>query len=188
MAVVLLECATCSKQFKRNKSEYKRSQKLGRPSFCSRTCSGANNIKNFDEYYQSGGKRHTEHLDPANRRDKHSPFKWFMRVVKRRNKTKGKEFDIDLEFLSNLWEAQSGVCPFTGWELKLPFHSTDWDKDDDKLKRASLDRIDNSKGYTKGNLRFVSLMANYCRNEFTDEDVKLFCEAVTSCKKVDICS
>jgi len=82
--------------------------------------------------------------------------------------------------LSNLWEAQSGVCPFTGWELKLPFHSTDWDKDDDKLKRASLDRIDNSKGYIKGNLRFVSLMANYCRNEFTDEDVKLFCEAVVN--------
>jgi len=44
------------------------------------------------------------------------------------------------------------------------------------------------KGYIKGNVRFVSLMANYCRNEFTDEDVKLFCEAVTSCKKVDICS
>ena len=86
--------------------------------------------------------------------------------------------DFDLIFLSNLWELQSGVCPLTGWKLELPKHSCGWKTKKNKLKRASLDRIDNSKGYIKGNIRFISVMANYCKNTFTDDDVKLFCEAV----------
>jgi len=56
---------------------------------------------------------------------------------------------------------------------------------DKTVYRASVDRIDNSKGYIRGNLRYISIMANYCRNEFSDEEVKMFCEAVTSSKKVD---
>ena len=46
------------------------------------------------------------------------------------------------------------------------------------LRRASLDRIDNSLGYVKGNVRFISIMANYCRNTFEDKDLMEFCEAV----------
>ena len=76
------------------------------------------------------------------------------------------------------------MCPFTGWKLLLPEGSSV--RKDMSVYRASLDRIDNSKGYAKENVRFVSLMANYCRNEFTDQEVKMFCEAVTNCKKVDI--
>ena len=179
LTVIILECGICNKKFERSRGEYNRSKKFGRPSFCSRKCSGTNNTKNFDEYYQNGGKRFTEHLNPANRRDDYSPFKWFMRVIKRRKKEKGREFDVDLEYLSNLWEAQSGICPLTGCKLELPFHSSDWKRDSNKQKRASLDRIDNSKGYVKGNVRFVAIMANYCRHIFSDNEVKLFCEAVT---------
>ena len=44
--------------------------------------------------------------------------------------------------------------------------------------QASLDRIDNSKGYVKGNVRFVALIYNYARNGFDDEAVLAFCNAV----------
>jgi len=185
LTVIILECGICNKKFERSRGEYNRSKKLGRSSFCSRKCSGINNTKNFDEYYQNGGKRFTEHLNPANRRDGYSSFKWFMRVIKRRNKEKGKDFDVDLKYLKELWEHQKGICPFTDWQLELPIDSTNWNMDGDKLKRASLDRIDNSKGYVKGNVRFVAIMANYCRHIFSDNEVRLFCEAVTSTKKVD---
>lgn len=43
---------------------------------------------------------------------------------------------------------------------------------------ASLDRIDNSISYMKGNVRFISVMANYARNTFDDEEVVKFAEAV----------
>jgi hypothetical protein len=46
-----------------------------------------------------------------------------------------------------------------------------------------LDRIDHSKGYIEGNVRFVACIANYARNAFTDEDLQEFCEAVVSKSK-----
>lgn len=45
---------------------------------------------------------------------------------------------------------------------------------------ASLDRIDNSKGYIEGNVRFVALMANLARQSFTDEQMIAFCKAVAT--------
>ena len=46
------------------------------------------------------------------------------------------------------------------------------------IKSASLDRIDNSKGYVQGNVRFVSVMFNFARNKFSDEEVIEFAQAV----------
>lgn len=43
---------------------------------------------------------------------------------------------------------------------------------------ASLDRIDNAKGYIQGNVRFITVMANLARSTFTDEQVLEFCHAV----------
>jgi hypothetical protein len=179
LTVIFLKCEVCSKEFQRNKSEHRRSQKLGRKSFCSRSCSGTNNTKNLDEYYNNGGTRNTKNLDAANRRNEYTPFKWFLKNVKQRNKDKNRKYDIDLEYLKNLWEKQKGICPFTRWNLVLPKHGSAWNQGTDKsTKRASLDRIDNSKGYIKGNVRYVAIIANYCRNNFSDNEVKLFCEAV----------
>jgi hypothetical protein len=36
---------------------------------------------------------------------------------------------------------------------------------------ASLDRINNEVGYRRNNVRFVSLIANLARQQFSDEDV-----------------
>jgi hypothetical protein len=41
-----------------------------------------------------------------------------------------------------------------------------------------LDRIDSSKGYIFGNVQFVSLMANYAKRDFLEEELLRFCEAV----------
>lgn len=46
------------------------------------------------------------------------------------------------------------------------------------MSNASLDRIDNSKGYLKGNVRFVSMMANLARSTFSDNELIRFCKSV----------
>jgi hypothetical protein len=46
--------------------------------------------------------------------------------------------------------------------------------------RASLDRIDSSKGYVNGNIQFVSYMAQIAKNEFSDGELRSFCEAVVT--------
>jgi len=171
MAKVFIKCEVCDLEFERKRGEVNRSKRLGRPQYCSRRCSAKANEGSLGEHLGSG---RPENLIKGNRRDKYSEFKWFMRCIRRRNK----EYNVDLEFLKNLWEEQSGICPLTGWSLMLPKHSSKWKTKQEKQYRASIDRIDNSKGYTKGNIRFISVMANYCKNDFTDEEVKLFCEAV----------
>jgi hypothetical protein len=45
-------------------------------------------------------------------------------------------------------------------------------------KNASLDRVDCSVGYVVGNVRFVSLIANLARSQFTDDDVLDFSRSV----------
>jgi len=174
MAKVKLSCPICSKEFERAKKEYNRSIKVGRPQYCSRSCAAKGNSKNLGEHLGNAstiagkGKKWS--------RDEYTPFRYFLRNAKQRTHSKGKT-NLDLIYLKELWDLQDGKCPFTGWALLLP-RSNKYPGNTNSIYRASLDRIDNDKGYVKGNVRFISVIANYCRNTFTDEDVKLFCEAV----------
>lgn len=42
-------CKNCNKEFEKPLSEIKRNENLNRPNFCTRTCVGKNNLKNFGE-------------------------------------------------------------------------------------------------------------------------------------------
>jgi len=167
MAKISIECYQCGTTTEKDVGEYNRSKKMARKMFCSTKCSAThgnlicprNNVKNL-----VGKGRGT---------DEFSCFRWFLRGPRKRNK----EFNITIHDLKRVWEKQSGICPLTGWKLVLPETSVGFDNDD-RLVRASLDRIDNNKGYVVGNIRFVSLPANLARNNFEDDDLLRFCEAV----------
>jgi len=174
MSKVIVECTTCGKQFERAKKEVTRSQKIGRKTYCSRSCSGKANQHSLGKHHGNGI---TTHLNAGNRRTPQTPFKWFMKNVNNRNK----EVDIDIDYIMELWDKQKGTCPFTGWRLELPKNSSVF-ADGNRVRRASLDRIDSNKGYVKSNVRFISVMANLCKNNFTDQEVRLFCEAVVAQK------
>lgn len=111
-----------------------------------------------------------------NRRDKYTPFRWFVSRAKYRKKH---VTNITVEYLKELWETQGGICPFTGWGLILPYGSLGF-KDGPDPRNASVDRIDCSKGYIEGNVRFISVMANLARQRFTDGQVRQFCQAVVA--------
>jgi hypothetical protein len=48
--------------------------------------------------------------------------------------------------------------------------------------RASLDRIDSKKGYVRGNVEFISLMAQYAKNEWSRGDVEKFLDSGQECR------
>lgn len=103
-----------------------------------------------------------------------------MKLARRRGIKKKEPVDITVRYLQCIWSNQKALCPLTGWNLKLPIGSNGWIKKNPlTIYSASLDRIDNSKGYLQGNVRFISVMANYARNIFTDEEVVEFAKAVT---------
>src|SRR5262245_36816261 len=68
-----------------------------------------------------------------------------------------------MRFLLDLYESQSGICPLTGMEMDC---STDHEYG--FLLKPSLDRVDSSRGYEQGNLRFLVQWANLRRSFLTD--------------------
>lgn len=171
---MIIKCEICGINFERKNSEINRNKKFNRRTFCSKKCSGKALIKNIpQESYVH------DHLNPSNKLDEYSPFRWHLKVAKQRNK----KVTITLQDLKQQWEKQNGICPFTGWELKnMPCtnHSKQLPKTPD---RASLDRIDSSKGYEPNNIQYVSMIAQYAKSEWTSDLVYDFCESVMKNKK-----
>jgi hypothetical protein len=117
-------------------------------------------------------------LNLAIRSDEYSPFRQHLNLARKRVKSHGRECTITLQYLKELWEKQEGCCPYTGWELDNPRATHDWNGYRLHPKRASLDRLDSSFGYVPGNVQFVSVIANYAKSIFQQEELLEFCQAV----------
>jgi hypothetical protein len=181
MKTVTLTCDGCGVPFEKAKKEVTRQLKKDpdRKFYCKMTCyaesTGSSNLgKHLGE-----GK--PEFLVAGNRQDKLSSFRYYMNKARNRKKRNGESrpYDIDLPYLKELWESQNGLCALSGMALDIPRNSLEHEKRPRDPWKPSLDRIDCSQGYMKGNVRFVSTMANLCRGIFSDEDVVTFCKAVT---------
>jgi hypothetical protein len=92
-----------------------------------------------------------------------------------RARTSNLEFNIDKEFLIELFKLQNNRCALTG----LPFKYSDNDKNMCHRRpfAASLDRINCKKGYTKDNVRLVCIIVNFALCEFGDEAFDEMCES-----------
>lgn len=176
----VITCDYCGKEFEKTVSEINRNAKFNRKNYCCRECcaKGANLTKK-NNGYREPTKKMLEHLSKIkdNRIDELTPFRYTFRVVRNRCQ----EINIDLEYLKEVWDNQNGICPFTGIKLILPTNSNL--KKIDIFHRASLDRIDSSKGYNKGNVQFVSTSINYMKNNSSDYEVKKFLKEISDYTK-----
>jgi hypothetical protein len=174
MSSIKISCAGCKITFEKFAAEVKRQRKINpnRNFYCSMTCyahaKGKVNLGNFL------GNGPTDHLPRGSFLDEHSPFRYFMRKARNR---KGNT-DLDLPYLQTLWRAQGGRCAISGIQMELPIHGQAWAMRSRDPWKPSLDRIDNAKDYIKGNVRFITVIANFARNEFSDEQLLEFCRAV----------
>ena len=172
MVHIDVTCEICGKVFTRERGEVNRSKRLGRKVYCSRACTGIANIQNLPPK-----KVGMKNLRRGRVPDEYSPFREYLKLTRRRQRERNKISTITLEDLKQQWEDQNGICPLTGWQLEIP-RTSRWDESPVTPRRASLDRIDPALGYIPGNIRFVAVIANYCKHQFTDEDVIEFCRAV----------
>lgn len=166
------KCGNCGIQFEKPESEITRNNKLGRKNFCSRTCVGNNNIKNF------GDRRNNYDISKhsGSRRDDLTKFRYHYRNILKRNK----KVDVSIQDLKELWETQKGICPYLGIELHLNTYSK---IKKDPITSASLDRIDSSVGYIKGNIQWVSRAMNYLKNDMSEQQVQEIIELIYRQKK-----
>ena len=106
------------------------------------------------------------YLKPENRerrREYNSSIRGRWHVAKKRSSIRNLEFNITLEYLESIYPDDS-LCLL----LNIPL---DWDSPNKHPSTPSLDRIDNSKGYIKGNVQWVSWRANQLMRDATPDEL-----------------
>ena len=169
-------CNFCNEKFMKPASEYRRNISLGRHNFCSRSCSikfsHKTKSKQREAWYNC--EKNIENLKKINESKKDNvSFAYILRNAKKRFKN----FDLDENYLLEIWEKQEHKCPYTGLELIIPTYSNK--NTLDITLRASLDRIDSNLGYIKGNVQFISTPINYMKNTMTDFQTKKFLKTIS---------
>ena len=76
--------------------------------------------------------------------------------------------------ISDFEKAFVGKCALTGWDITIAYNECN----------ASLDRIDNNKGYTKDNIQWVHSMVNMSKNKYpNDVFIKMCVDVANNLKK-----
>ena len=93
--------------------------------------------------------------------------KYPIRYMLRSAKNRAKKFDLVFDLVEGDLTLPE-FCPILGIKLEV---STDGRGNP---QAASLDRIDNKKGYTKDNVQIISLLANQMKSTATKEELIKF--------------
>lgn len=96
--------------------------------------------------------------------------------VRKRSKDRDIELGIERNDLLELFEVQNGKCAITGVPFDLSVRNGG--KHICKPYSMSVDRIDNTYGYVKGNVRLISSIANVAKGRWSDADLIEFCKKV----------
>jgi hypothetical protein len=163
---ILMICKKCGKDFDLLKKEHTRQVKKGRDPkqfYCSLSCSPHINNPNPKPPPPSYG----------NQFNRKGEFTYYLNKSRNRKDRAGGAHkwphDIDEAYLQSVW---TGKCAITG----VPIYTKSR-----KIKApdtASLDRIDSSLGYIKGNVQFVAYAVNLAKNDFTQDVITQFFKSI----------
>lgn len=88
------------------------------------------------------------------------------------------KFDVTIEYMWKLFLKQDRKCALTGWDLYFPPTYREKTK-----KTASPDRINNSKGYIKGNIQWIHQDVNYLKSNLDNEYFIEICKSIAKNKR-----
>ena len=133
--------------------------------------------ENADKYRQACKERyHAVKTDPSfierNKQNriqfrKNNPEKIMWYSSKNRAKKLGIDFNIDVEDI-----VIPDVCPYLGISITKELGNGRVETN------ASIDRVDSSKGYIKGNIQIISDLANRMKQDATSEQLIAFAKGV----------
>lgn len=89
--------------------------------------------------------------------------------LKDRKKLQAMEFNITPEYLVELYEKQNRKCAVSGQSIDIDISKPIMQQ------KLSLDRIDSSKGYIKGNVQWVIKDLNMMKQAYSNEHFKEMC-------------
>lgn len=97
--------------------------------------------------------------------DAHYRIRQLVYQAKARSVKRNLECTITVEEVLELWPPNN-KCPIFGIDFK-------WNDRGFRDTSPSLDRIDNSKGYTKDNIQIISFKANWLKGHSTVEELEI---------------
>jgi hypothetical protein len=100
-------------------------------------------------------------------KQKASPYKIYLGRVKKRARVRKLKFNLDSDFIEELLVNQGYRCAITN----SPIEFKGFEKETTIYDSASLDRIDNKRGYVKDNVQWVMLGVNYMKLNYPEEDL-----------------
>lgn len=128
-----------------------------------------NTVENYNKFRYSQKKEEYLTRKFNYERTLNGKLKNLLYSARDRAKKYNLEFNIDLEYLVELYNKNKGCCSLTNIEF-------DVSKNDERYKNShfyptsiSLDKINSSEGYTKDNVRLVITAINLALNEFGTE-------------------
>lgn len=125
-----------------------------------------NNIQLMRDRNRNKYLKHKDKQMSQMRKYYSTPENWAKRMIMR---SKERAFKVGLEFnitVSDLFIPD--VCPYLGIPLTYQLGKGQLPSN------ASIDRIDSSKGYVKGNVQIISRRANTMKNDASNEELVTF--------------
>jgi hypothetical protein len=127
-------------------------------------CGKCNSVKNFSEFRKNKNSAfgYSYFCKECDKSRVYSTDKRriLLNAAKKRAKDNCIDFDIDINDI-----ILPEKCPVLGIELKFNSNKADFNS-------YSIDRIDNSKGYVKGNIQIISFKANTIKSSATLEEIE----------------
>jgi len=97
------------------------------------------------------------------------PITWF--EMKRKGGVgRGYQWDLEPQDIINLYSEQEGCCALTGWPIEWPEKGL--------TSTVSIDRIDSSEGYLKGNVQLLHKDVNMAKQQYGQDYFIEMCKSV----------
>jgi hypothetical protein len=119
------------------------------------------------EYYETNKKEVIEKNLRKRKTDPKTVMSMMVTRCRRRDTLQGRTPDIDVEYVRSIWP-EDNCCPV----FKTPFTIGN----SSVKTNASIDRIDPSRGYVKGNIIIVSFRANTIKNDASINELQTVAE------------
>jgi len=132
----------------------------------SRYCSVACRLENAKDNYRNLRKESVFHT-----------LRGIVTCSRMRCKRRGREHDLDTDYLMELLGKQEGRCAISG---RLMLASQAGNRRQTHKDTVSVDRIDSSRGYTKDNVQLVTVLCNTAKSSFSMQDFLEMCRDVVA--------
>ena len=101
-------------------------------------------------------------------------LRWWTQHILRRKEKHGMEINISIKYAWDLLVKQNFKCALTGVDIQFP------NSRKDKLANASIDRIENSKGYIVGNIQWVDMTINMIKGKLNNDEFINICRLINN--------